>query len=256
MTKINKTIAPEYAKQSQPIGIVRSARTLEEGVRDLLSAAKRSQTRLHELMNLVVEQLLEQGNKAILYDPGVKSYKSALRKAKHTYGNPNMIRQLTDVYRGSIVIGSRKTINSAIELTKSSAAALGFTIVYFKDTFKTPWEDGYRDVNMRLKDTKNHGLIGELQVHLCTVKKFTEIVGHKSYEILREMPDGDTKQAVKKYLNELTRYGYTNTVEWPEVGCIEELKIRDSRRKKTSKATKKRETKRKTEKKKKTRKKN
>jgi hypothetical protein len=72
-----------------------------------------------------------------------------------------------------------------------------------------------------LSDRNNSGLIGELQLQLCAVKKFTETVGHKAYEITRALPAD--KQNVKNALLEVTKYGYNKVTKTANTGCMKNV---------------------------------
>ena len=161
---------------------------------------------------------------AAYYDPNIKSYDSAVRRVKNSHGVPNQIRQLTDVYRASIILSQLDDIPITISLINDLFNKYNFKIVYFKNTFEKPWDDGYRDLNYRLKDLENQGLIGELQIQLCSVKKFTEEIGHKSYEIIREITDMEKKKIITPYMNNLTRYGYDKAVSHNDSNCIDDFK--------------------------------
>ena len=137
-----------------------------------------------------------------------------------------IIRALTDTYRGSIVTNDLESIlnGKMVDSIKVLLNASGFKVLLVRNTFLVPWEDGYRDINFRITDKKNQDLVGELQVHYCPVKKFTELIGHEAYEIIREIPDDDpTKPMVRQSLNRLTRRGYDKVMRERQEGCISSL---------------------------------
>lgn len=214
----------------QPLKVVQDAKTLEDAVDELLKAAGPSQERMINAIKAAGDKLAK--DNYVVYNPGPKSKDSALRKSKDSFGSPNRVRQLTDAYRGSIVVETMDQIEAfgneePSEQFKSILKGNGFEIVQFKNTFKKPWTDGYRDLNMRVKDTKN-GLVGEVQAHLCAVKKFTQIVGHRFYEIVREAPENE-KAALQKAFDEVSSYGYEEAVKWPELKCLDELEKPDGK---------------------------
>jgi hypothetical protein len=108
----------------------------------------------------------------------------------------------------------------------------GFKVVQFTNNFAKPWSDGYVDLNIRVQETRDTHLVGELQVHLCTVKKFTEILGHKFFEVLREITDKAEKALLQSQFDELSKAGYKNAQAWPEKMCLAELKERESEKEK------------------------
>ena len=210
MTKINKTCNPKFCAVQQPLEIFNDITTLEEGVNYLLTLAKSSQQRLIEL---IVTNLVEPG--ISYYNPGIKGYDSALRKAKSSYGVSNQIRQLTDCYRASIIFDNPDQLNFIQSKTRTMLEENRFQIIYDKNSFEEPWTDGYRDINFKIKDLNNSNLVGELQINQCSVKLFTEFMGHKIYEISRAI-DPSIKSKVKPYLNEVTKYGYNKVVKEKE----------------------------------------
>ena len=217
-TPINKNVAERFVKSTQPLSIVKGASSLEEGVKTLLALATKSQQNLVKFMDAIVEEVKKSGTQATYYDPGIKSYDSALRKAKKGYGIPNQIRLLTDPYRASMILGTYEGIKLAEDFINTNAEKYGFAIVYDKNTFNAPWSNGYRDINYKFSDKTNQGLVGELQIQLCAVKKFTETVGHKAYEIARELPPGSNN--VKKALEEVTKYGYNKVTKTSNSACM------------------------------------
>jgi hypothetical protein len=228
-TPINKNVNARFVKSTQPAAIVADAETLEEGVKALLGLATASQRNLVTFMTAIAEEVKKSGIQATFYDPGIKSYESALRKAKKGYGVPNQIRLLTDPYRGSMILGTYEGIKQAEAFITKSANDYGFEIVYDKNTFNQPWSNGYRDINYKFADKTNQGLVGELQLQLCAVKKFTEIAGHKAYEVARELPTG--KNNVKAALEEVTRHGYNRVTVTPNASCMSNIeKLHGGRR--------------------------
>jgi len=217
-TPINKTVNVKFEKSTQPLSIIENATTLESGIELLLKLAIASQKNLVEFMNAIANDIKSIGVQATFYDPGIKSYESALRKAKKGYGIPNQIRLLTDPYRGSMILENIEAIRKAEGFIKNNSEKYGFKIVYDKNTFNHPWENGYRDINYKFSDMNNQGLVGELQLQLCAVKKFTELVGHKAYEVSRTLSNGSNN--VKKALEEVTRYGYNKVSKIPNSDCM------------------------------------
>jgi hypothetical protein len=229
-TPINKNVDARFEKSTQPLSIVKNASTLEEGVEILLKLAPVSQKNLVAFMEATANTVKAIGVQATFYDLGIKSYDSALRKAKKGYGTPNQIRLLTDPYRGSMILENMDGITKAEDFIKTNAKKYGFNIVYDKNTFNSPWKNGYRDINYKFSDLANSGLVGELQLQLCAVKKFTELAGHKAYEVARVQPPGSNN--VKKALNEVTRYGYNKVSTTENSGCMANIsKLHGGKRK-------------------------
>jgi hypothetical protein len=229
-TPINKNVNARFEKSTQPLSIFENANTLEEGVNVLLSLAPVSQKNLVSFMEAIASEVKTLGIQATFYDPGIKSYESALRKAKKGYGIPNQIRLLTDPYRGSMILENLDAIKKAESYIEANAEKMGFKIVYDKNTFNHPWSNGYRDINYKFSDMNNKGLVGELQLQLCAVKKFTEIAGHKAYEVARTLPPGSNN--VKKALEEVTQYGYNKVTKSANTGCMSNItKLHGGRRK-------------------------
>ena len=206
MTIINKDCNPDFCDHQQPLELFTDINTLEKGVRRLLTLADTSQRKL--ILALIQYKFNKNG--ITYYNPGVKSYESALRKAKASYGVPNQIRQLTDVYRASIIFDNPDQIDEILLEIKTILKNNKFEIVYEKNSFENPWNNGYRDINFKIKDLDNMNLIGELQINQCSVKLFTELIGHKAYEIKRVL-NKNTKNIVGPYLNQLTQYGYNKS---------------------------------------------
>jgi hypothetical protein len=222
-TPVNKKCNPEFCKEQQPEELFTEITTVEGGVSKLLKLATSSQTKLIKIIEELIVVLKTKNIISAYYNPNIKSYDSAVRKVKNSYGTSNQIRQLTDVYRASIILSKQDDINIAIPLITKLFDKYKFEVVYFKNTFENPWDDGYRDINYKLKDIDNGNLIGELQIQLCSIKKFTEEIGHKSYEIIREIKEQSKKDTVKPYMNDLTKYGYDKAALSTDPKCIEDF---------------------------------
>ena len=145
MTEINKDCDPEFCAFQQPLELFNDITNLEDGVKHLLTLAESSQERL---INLIVSNLVKPG--ISYYNPGIKGYDSALRKAKASYGTPNQIRQLTDCYRASIIFDDPKQLGVIYLNTKTLLNENRFEIIYEKNSFNEPWADGYRDINFKI----------------------------------------------------------------------------------------------------------
>jgi hypothetical protein len=215
---IDLSCEEKYCNQQQPIELFNKNDTVETAVKDLLFMTHISQQKLEDMMN---DYVTTSNNTSIFYSPGIKTEESAIRKVNTMN---KQIRRLTDVYRGSIVLNDLKEIDTIDNKLNELFIKYKFKNVYFRDAFKKPWKDGYRDMNYKLADIENHNLVGELQIQYCPIKKFTEIVGHKSYEILRNMEKGKEKDLVEENLNELTNYGYNNVFKNSDENCLNSLK--------------------------------
>jgi hypothetical protein len=92
------------------------------------------------------------------------------------------------------------------------------------NTFEKPWPNGYRDYNCRLKDIDNEDLIGELQIHFCPIKFFSQTVGHLSYEILRMLDPNDPNTVnVKNALQTIATAGYNSALEIKDECCFDKI---------------------------------
>ncbi len=242
-TPINVTVNSRFESSTQPASLFANMATLEEGVTRLLELATSSQKKLVRFMDAIVADLKSKGVNSSYYDPGIKSFDSALRKAKKGYGTPNQIRLLTDPYRASMIVEENEGIKMVSEFIRNNAESFGFRIVYDRDTFNKPWSDGYRDINYKFSDIENQGLVGELQIQLCGIKKFTELAGHKAYEIARELPRNDpTTPIIKKALESVTHYGYNKSATMKNMGCLENIKSLHGGKRRKSKQTRRRRT--------------
>jgi hypothetical protein len=246
-TPINVTVNARFESSTQPASLFQNMTTLEEGVTRLLELASSSQKKLVRFMDAIVADLKSKGINSSYYDPGIKSFDSALRKAKKGYGTPNQIRLLTDPYRASMIVEEKDGIKIISDFIRSNAQSFGFRIVYDRDTFNQPWSNGYRDINYKFADVENQGLVGELQIQLCGIKKFTELAGHKAYEIARELPRNDpTTPIIKKALEAVTHYGYNKSATMKNMGCLENIKsLHGGKRRKTKQTRRRRTTRRK-----------
>ena len=214
----------DFEDRVQPAELFDTSARLGGNVKRLLQLAEPAQ----EALIAAIKGYCDRVDGVSYFDPGTKNYESALRKAYNTYGGNNRIRQLTDVYRASIVFNSPDP--TAREQLKQKIFELlmdaGFELVSVRDSFETaPWSDGYRDINIRIKYRNGligeYGLIGELQINQCSIKNFTEFLGNKSYEIIENMWRGfwaggttkTIKEIVYGCLNKLTTHVYDQKVK-------------------------------------------
>ena len=225
-TQVDKNCNPAFCKEQQPESLFTEITTVESGVKKLLELSTYSQTKLIRLIQELIVKLESNNIITACYNHNIKSYDSSVRKVKNSYGRPNQIRQLTDVYRASIILSTQNDIKIAIELITELFSKYNFEVVYFKNTFEKPWDDGYCDINYKLQDIKNQMLIGELQINLYSIHKFTQDIGHKSYEIIREITDTKEKTIIKTYMNKLIKYGYDKAISVTNTECIEEFIIK------------------------------
>jgi hypothetical protein len=224
-TPVNLTVSPNYRGAVQPLELLKNTKTVEDAVRILLDLGKASQSKLVRFMDAIVEHLKSKNIISSYYDPGVKSYESAVRKGKQGYGHDNQVRTLTDPYRASIIVEQKEGIPLISTFIKEHSKDFGFEIVQERDSFQAPWSNGYRDINFRFSDKENQNLVGELQIQLCGIKKFTELAGHKAYEIARTLPKNDpTTPIIKKALESVTQYGYNKSASMVNIGCLEDIK--------------------------------
>lgn len=216
--KIDLSCEDGFEDRVQPAELFDTSARLGENLERLLQLAEPAQ----EALIAAIGDYCDRQEGVSYFDPGTKNFESAVRKAYNTYGGDNRIRQLTDVYRASIVFNNPDS--AAREQLKQDIFGLltgaGFELVSVRDSFETaPWSDGYRDINIRIK--YRNGLIGELQINQCSIKNFTEFLGDKSYEIIGNMWHGiwaggttkTIKEIVYECLNKLTTHVYDQKVK-------------------------------------------
>ena len=168
----------------------------------------------------------------MIYNPGVKSYESAFRKVQNATGEPNQILMLNDGYRASILCKNIDDIPIILSKIDEVLPKYNFEKLSVLDTFKTPWPNGYRDYNCRLKDNENNGLVGELQIHFCPIKFFSQTVGHLSYEILRTLdPNDPSTENVKNALETIATAGYNSALEIRDDCCFDKINQLNSKQK-------------------------
>jgi len=115
---------------------------------------------------------------------GAKSTNSATRKLL-SQGNSAYMRSMVDLARASIVVGTSGGRTAIEDIVGEIRKMPDFSIVWENNRFQRPL-DGYMDYQLNLKDNTN-GMICELQIHLCPLVKFKESIGHKLYEITRDI---------------------------------------------------------------------
>jgi hypothetical protein len=129
---------------------------LEDGVNVVLKLSEISQEKLIRMLDNIKTIF---GSTVIVYNPGVKSYESALRKAKNINGVPNQILRLNDGYRASVISNRFEDIELILNEIRTLLPKYGLVELSVLDTFATPWPNGYRDYNCRIKDTENFDLV-------------------------------------------------------------------------------------------------
>ena len=211
----------EFSGDPQTTKIFSDVTTLEDGVKKILMLSTASQAKLiHMLDNL--KQIF--GSSVIIYNPDVKSYESALRKAKNETGEANQILRLNDGYRASIICKNFEEINPILNEIDKLLPKYNFRKLSVLNTFAKPWPNGYRDYNCRLEDLDNDDLVGELQIHFCPIKLFSQTVGHLSYEILRTLKEDDPcTQKVRDALQTIANAGYNSALELKDNCCFEKI---------------------------------
>lgn len=112
---------------------------------------------------------------------------------KHVYENatPSMPNgdpsKMQDLVRGSLVVNKPADIAAAV-----AAVHANFDVVRMKDRFKEPIPgSNYKDVLMNVR--LPNGAIGEIQVHIPEMIAAKD-VGHKLYEISRDLPDSSSEK--------------------------------------------------------------
>ena len=219
---INKDIVHKLKNIAQPLSTIEHLSSLEEGVTRLLELGENSQKHLTRFMNHVVRHFTDNNIEILYYNPLIKSFQSALRKAKSggIGGVKNQIRAFDDPYRGSLILNTMANIYNVSNFIERHSEEYGFKILNKINTFDHPRPSGYRDINYKISDMRNQELVGELQIHLCTIRKFSEI-NHKAYEITRSLPEN--KKNVRKALQTVTRYGYNMVSKMKNSFCIKSL---------------------------------
>ncbi len=210
-------------KAPQPKELLTNVKDLEGGVAKLLELAETSQSHLIRFLEAVKKNNEEINMKIV--NPGKKSYDSALRKAKEGYGVPNRLLMLADPYRASIIVESYKHIEPVNNWIQKEAEKNGFKIIWVRNYFDKPWSGGYREINIRVADTTNQNIVGEIQILLCTIKKFSLLAGHKSFEITRTLhpKNNPSNQSIKNALEQVTRYGYNLASKYDNIGCLKNI---------------------------------
>ena len=218
---LDTTWVDEYSGDPQTSQIFSNIKTLEEGVKQILKLSGNAQTKLIKMLEHVKTKF---GKSVIIFNPGVKSYESALRKAQNATGVPNQILRLNDGYRASIVSEDINIIPEILKHLDQLLPVHHFEKMSVLNTFEKPWPNGYRDYNCRLKDNENEGLIGELQIHFCPIKFFSQTVGHLSYEILRMLdPNDPNTENVKNALQTIATAGYNSALEIKDECCFDKI---------------------------------
>lgn len=213
-----------YAENTvQPIEIVKKFKTTEQAVKHLKKKGKKSQNKLIKILKIIKKELNKKKIKSQINDPGVKTYSSSLNNIKR---NNNHILKLTDIFRASIIIDDKKYIQTTKKIVSDILNSNNMKILKIKNRFKKIQSMGYKDFSFRIKDLDNDDLIGELQIHLCSINKFNKIVGHFAYESVRNLKK--TKQNLKiiKSINKIISRGYQNSLKFSDKNCLNEFKIK------------------------------
>lgn len=210
-----------YSGDPQTPHILSEIKTLEEGVEHILKLSKSSQTKLIKLLDNIKTKY---GKTVLIYNPKVKSYESALRKAQNATGVQNQILRLNDGYRASVLCSDFHTIPEILAEIDALLPMYKFEKMSVLNTFERPWPNGYQDYNCRLKDVENSDLIGELQIHFCPIKLFSQTVGHLSYEILRTLNPADPHtEHVRDALQKIATAGYNSALELKDDCCFDKI---------------------------------
>lgn len=218
---LDTTWVDEFSGDPQTSTIFDNIQTIDEGVQKILHMSIISQEKLIDMLDNIKQTY---GDSVIIYNPGVKSYESALRKAKNDTGVPNQILRLNDGYRASIICKNFEDINSILVAIDQLLPRYHFKKLSVLNTFVNPWPNGYRDYNCRLEDIENNNLVGELQIHFCPIKLFSQTVGHLSYEILRTLKEDDPcTQKVRDALQMIASAGYNSALQLKDNCCFEKM---------------------------------
>lgn len=211
----------EYSSDPQTPDILSEIKTLEEGVEHILKLSRSSQSKLIKMLDNIKTKY---GKTVLIYNPKVKSYESALRKAQNATGDKNQILRLNDGYRASVLCSNFHTIPEILAEIDALLPMYKFEKMSVLNTFEKPWPNGYQDYNCRLKDVENSELIGELQIHFCPIKLFSQTVGHLSYEILRTLNPADPHtEHVRDALQKIATAGYNSALELKDDCCFDKI---------------------------------
>ena len=223
----------EFSGNPQSTKIFSGVSTLEKGVKKILELSDQSQEKLIRMLDEIKEIY---GHSIVIYNPGVKSYESALRKAKNETGKPNQILRLNDGYRASIICKNYEDIRHILIVVDGLLPKYNFNRLSVLNTFSNPWPNGYRDYNCRIEDLDNFDLVGELQIHFCPIKLFSQTVGHLSYEILRTLKEEDPcTQKVRDALQTIASAGYDSALNLEDDYCFAKIDKLEKQRKVSTK---------------------
>jgi hypothetical protein len=144
-----------------------------------VAAYREKATQTQEKLRKVLESIAKEvGNGTSADVPQqIKTEESTFRKL--TQNLKYDARSLTDLARATLVFQSMKDLKNGLEMVKKH-----FDIEREVNRFDNPWEDGYRDLQLIVKD-KDNGILAEVQLHLCHLKNYTEGESHKIYEQVR-----------------------------------------------------------------------
>lgn len=212
----------------QPIEIINKFKTTEKAVKHLIKKGQISQKKLIKVSKIVIKELNKFKIKSQINNPGVKTYSSCLSNIKR---NKNQVLKLTDIFRGSIIIDDKKNLNKTKQVIKKILKLNNINILRIKDRFKNTGGMGYKDISFRLKDLDNNGLVGELQINLCSIQKFNKIVGHVAYESIRNLKNTKQNKQLITSINKIISKGYENSLKWPEEKCLNEFNQKEKKNK-------------------------
>lgn len=140
----------------------------------LLSDAQKTQIHLTDFL-----KKCDKG--ALIYDPGIKS-RETINQILSVRWNGDASK-ITDYSRATIAFDTINQVYNFIDVIRSSHE---FEIVTIRDNFANPYPEGYRDINIVVKDlTNNH--LGEIQINTKPIVMFKNKKGHKLFEAMRSI---------------------------------------------------------------------
>jgi len=110
--------------------------------------------------------------------PGLKGRERAAEKIASDYGGD--ASKVLDLARSSVVFDHADDVYRALDKLQEE-----FKVVRVKDRLTAPGPDGYRDVLVNLEMPNGH--IVEMQLHLDSVLRVKDSVGHALYSEVREI---------------------------------------------------------------------
>lgn len=138
-----------------------------------------------------VRDIAGRNGAAVSFRDGLKGRERAEAKAKRS--GPGMIR---DLVCGTVIARDQAGIRSILD-----AVGKSFEIVRVKDKFAQPQADGYRDMLVNVRTPNGH--VAEIQVSTREMAEAKSLLGHKIYNVTRELQELPESPEVRGLINEL-----------------------------------------------------